>query len=88
MSATDQTLIALLADAIADKVAERVAAKLQQPAGEPLAYSIAEAAKRLNLSASTLKNMIRDRELPVVRRGTRVLITRQAIASFLEANEA
>jgi len=39
-------------------------------------------------SASTIKNMIRDREIAVVRRGTRLLITRKAIDRFFESNEA
>ena len=76
-----------LADQVAEKVAERMVARLQ-PVNEPVAFSVKMAAKLMNLSVSTLKNMIRDRELEVVRRGTRVLITRNAINKFFESHEA
>lgn len=78
-------------EAIAEAVAERVLSRLQQPApaaNEPLAYPPAEAARLMNVSLSTLKNMMRDREIEVVRRGTKVLITRKAINKFFEAHEA
>jgi excisionase family DNA binding protein len=62
-----------------------VSAKLAT-VNEPLAYSIEVAAEKLSLSRSTLKTMIREREIVVVRRGTRVLIPRQSMEDWLERN--
>lgn len=75
-----------IADRIADLAYERLSAKLKD-ADEPLAYSIDQVAKKLGLSRSTVKTMIRDREIAVVRRGTRVLITRRALENWLDRNE-
>jgi excisionase family DNA binding protein len=87
MSATDTQFFSTIAERIADLAYARIAAKLSSSADEPLAYSIDQAATKLNLSRSTVKTMIRDREIAVVRRGTRVLITRRAIENWLERNE-
>jgi excisionase family DNA binding protein len=85
-SSIDSQFFGGLAEHIAEQVYQRLASKIAS-SNEPLAYSIDEAAAKLNLSRSTLKNMIREREIAVVRRGTRVLITRRTIEDWLERNE-
>ena len=87
MSATDTQFLSGLAEHIAEQVHRLVLAKLASSPDEPLAYSIEQTAQKLNLSRSTIKAMIRDREIAVVRRGTRVLITRRAIQDWLDRNE-
>ena len=82
----ESNFIAGIAEHIAELAYQRLAAKLSQPE-EPLAYSIDQAAKKLCLSRSTLKTIIREREIAVVRRGTRVLITKRALENWLERNE-
>jgi excisionase family DNA binding protein len=74
-----------MAECIADQAFQRLAAKLVT-INEPLAFSIEKAAEKLSLSRSTLKTMIKEREIEVVRRGTRVLITRKAMEDWLERN--
>lgn len=86
MSSPDPFL-ASIAERIADQAFTLLSARLSA-ADEPLVYSIEQAGQKLNLSRSTLKTMIRDREIPVVRRGTRVLITRRALENWLDRNEA
>jgi excisionase family DNA binding protein len=67
-------LISRITDNVSERVMLRMSDKLKS---EPLAYSMEEAAEKLTLSETTLRRMIRRRELPVVKRGTRVLITRK-----------
>lgn len=86
MSSTDSQFLTTLAEQIADRAYRLLSAKLTGTE-DPLAYSIDQAAKKLNLSRSTLKTMIREREIAVVRRGTRVLITHRAIQNWLDRNE-
>lgn len=77
--------------AIADAVAEKVLAQLRnQLSAQPakILYSLQEAAERMSLSRSTLKNIVRDREIAVVRRGTRVLIHHKEIENWVIANRA
>ena len=78
-----------IADQIADKVYERLAEKLGSSGkAQPLAYTISEVAATLKLGVSTVKEMVKNRELPVVRRGSRVLIPRQAVIDWLEHRAA
>ena len=86
-AALEYRFLDVLADRIADQAFKKFAAKLET-LNEPMAFSIEQAAEKLSVSRSTLKTMIKDREIAVVRRGTRVLITRQAILNYLERNEA
>lgn len=80
-------LLSGIAEHIADQTYRLLSTKLEA-SEEPLAYSTDQAAAKLNLSRSTLKLLIRDREIAVVRRGTRVLITRRALQDWLDRNEA
>jgi excisionase family DNA binding protein len=59
----------------------------QQTQTEPLLYSREETARKLDISLSTLKKMIEHREIPIVRRGTRVLISRKAIDEWIRRSE-
>jgi excisionase family DNA binding protein len=78
----------LLIEAIAEAVALKIRKLLPDAkASEPLAYPMRETATLMNVSLSTLKTMVRAREIAVVRRGTKVLITRRAIEEWLERNE-
>jgi excisionase family DNA binding protein len=86
MSSSADPFFAQIAERIADQAFKLLSARLSA-ASEPLAFSIDQAAKKLNLSRSTVKTMIRDRELAVVRRGTRVLITLRALEGWLDRNE-
>lgn len=74
-----------IAERIADQAFQRLAAKLAS-IKEPLAFSIEKAAEKLSLSRSTLETMIKEREIEVVRRGTRVLVTQKAMEDWLERN--
>lgn len=85
--ASENPLLNLLVEDLSDRVAKRVLEKIKLDQSSPLVFSIPEAAKKLGPSVSTLKNMIRDRELAVVRRGTRVLLTRAAIETWVRSNE-
>jgi len=49
---------------------------------EPLTYSIAEAAAVLSVSRRTVSNAIRDGQIPAVRIGGRVLISRAVLAAM------
>lgn len=75
-------------DALADALLKRIKPELQNNEPELLAYTVDQAAKAMNIGASTLRLMIKNREIQVVRRGTRVLITRSAILQWLEDNAA
>ena len=75
-------------DALADAIMVRLGSRIGMTEPEPLAFTVEQAARRLNMGESTLRQMIRDRELVVVRRGTKVLITRQSLVDWLEAHAA
>jgi excisionase family DNA binding protein len=79
-------VISIFAARIAAEVSKLLAAHVQPPAA-PMAYSIKQAALTLSLSESTIEHMIRDRELPVIRRGTRRLISRDAIETWIGRSE-
>jgi excisionase family DNA binding protein len=83
---TEYDLISMLAARIAAEVSKLLAARAQ-PATTPMAYSIKQAALTLSLSESTVEHMIRDRELPVIKRGTRRLISRDAIETWIGRSE-
>lgn len=75
-----------------EAIAAAVVARLQQimlPASksEALAFSMKQTAEMMCVSLSTLKKMISMREIAVVRRGAKVLITRKAIEDWFERNE-
>jgi excisionase family DNA binding protein len=74
-------------EAIAEAVALKLGKLLPASKAEPLAYPMKEASALMRVSLSTLKTMIRQREIAVVRRGTKVLITRRAIEDWFERNE-
>lgn len=48
-----------------------------------LAYSLRDAAKLSGLSVSTLRRLIKDKELTAKRIGSRVVVTREAMLAFL-----
>ena len=50
---------------------------------EKLAYTIAEAAEALTLHPSTVKELVQERRLKVVRVGRRVIVPRWALDEFL-----
>ena len=87
MSTTEQ-FMAILAHRIAEDVAAKVIDRLQrQMSGtEKILFSMAEAAQSMGLSRSTVKNMVREREIPCVRCGTRVLIHRNDIEAWVSNN--
>ena len=87
MSDSEQFL-SIIADKIADNVVAKISSRLNKSSSEPLAYSISEAALKMNLSESTIRSMMREKDIAVVRRGTRVLITRREIDAWLERNTA
>ncbi|MGI9075382.1 MAG: helix-turn-helix domain-containing protein [Bryobacteraceae bacterium] len=70
-----------------NELASEIAKRIPMPmAAEPLAFTVAEAAKLLNLSETTVREMIREREIAVVRRGARVLITKPDMLDWLNRN--
>jgi len=83
----ESQFFASIADRIAAQAFKVLAAKLAS-VNEPLAYSIEQAAGKLGLSRSTLKTMIKDREIAVVRRGTRVLVPKKSLDEWIERNVA
>lgn len=52
---------------------------------ERLAYSVPEAAALLGVSSDTVYEMIRQRRIPSVRLGRRILIPRPALVRWLES---
>ncbi len=50
---------------------------------EPLAYSIREAATALRVHPNTIRNLIRDHELPAAKIRDRVLIRRESLEQLL-----
>ena len=83
----DTDVISIFADRIANQVRKIMDGYVQAAAPAQLAYSIKQAALTLSLSESTIEHMIRDRELPVIRRGTRRLISRDALEKWIERSE-
>jgi excisionase family DNA binding protein len=51
---------------------------------EPLLYSLPETAEMLGISLNRLRKTIEMRELPTLRIGARVLVSRNALEKFLE----
>lgn len=51
---------------------------------EPLVYDIPQAAQALQVCPNTIRNLIRRGELPASKVGDRVMIRRQALATFLD----
>jgi excisionase family DNA binding protein len=76
-------------DALAAALIEKLRPEFQsgplEP--EPLAYTVDQAAKRMNIGESTLRMMIRNREIKVIRRGTSILLRRQSVLDWLETHE-
>jgi excisionase family DNA binding protein len=58
------------------------------PATEPLLMPMAEAVKFTGLSERTMWRLVRDREVPHVRIGGRVLFRREALADWVRQLEA
>ncbi|HXY44784.1 MAG TPA: helix-turn-helix domain-containing protein [Acidimicrobiales bacterium] len=54
--------------------------------GEALLLTVAEAAKRLGISQSTLRQLIASGEMEHVRVGRRILLSRTGLQRFIEAN--
>ena len=84
---SESDVISIFAARIAAEVSKILATRAQ-PAAAPMAYSIKQAALTLSLSESTIEHMIRDRELPVIKRGTRRLISRDALETWIGRSEA
>ena len=82
----ESEVISIFAARIAAEVSKILAARAQ-PAPAPMAYSIKQAALTLSLSESTIEHMIRDRELPVIKCGTRRLISRGALETWIGRSE-
>jgi excisionase family DNA binding protein len=82
----ESDVISIFANRIAAEVSKILAARAQ-PTPAPMAYSIKQAALTLSLSESTIEHMIRDRELPVIKRGTRRLISRHALETWIGVSE-
>ena len=82
----DSDVLSIFAARLADEVSKILATR-PAPAPAQMAYSIKQAAATLSLSESTIEHMIRDRELPVIKRGTRRLISRLAIEKWIERSE-
>ena len=77
-----------LIDMFATRIAASVAAKLSEPTNsQPMLYSRDEAADRMSVSLSTLKAIISRREIAVVRQGSKVLISHQAIQDWIKRKE-
>jgi len=53
--------------------------------GQPLAYSVAEAANLLGISRALAYSLARQHRLPVVQLGRRLVIPRRALDQFLDA---
>jgi excisionase family DNA binding protein len=86
MSDSDKFL-EILVTHIAEEVAEKVAQRLRAQLGnDRILFSIDETAKRMGISKSSLKNMLRNREIACVRRGSRVLIHRKEIDDWVARN--
>ena len=83
----ESDLISIFAARIAAEVTKILSARAQPTAAPPMAYSIKQAALTLSLSESTIEHMIRDRELPVIKCGTRRLISRGAIEMWIGRSE-
>jgi excisionase family DNA binding protein len=64
----------------------RIPAGATAPDGGPLLLSVKDAAKNLGISYGTLYEMINRGEVPHVRVGKRILISRENLKSFIEAN--
>ena len=64
-------------------VAERLAEH-----GEPLVYSVAEAARLLGISRALAYSLVRQRQLPSIQLGRRLVIPRRALDQFLEVGSA
>jgi excisionase family DNA binding protein len=82
----ESDVISIFAARIAAEVSKILATRAQ-PTAAPMAYSIKQAALTLSLSESTIEHMIRDRELPVIKRGTRRLISRDALETWIGRSE-
>lgn len=54
---------------------------------EPLVYNVPQAAQALQVCPNTIRNLIRRGELPASKIGDRVLIRREAVATFLDEKE-
>jgi excisionase family DNA binding protein len=83
----DSDVLSIFADRIANQVRKILDGYVQAAAAPQLAYSIKQAAATLSLSESTVEHMIRDRELPVIKCGTRRLISRDALEKWIERSE-
>lgn len=50
---------------------------------EPICYSVDDAARLIGVNVATVRRWLSDRRLPVVRIGTRTLITRKDLEAFI-----
>lgn len=64
----------------------RIPAGATAPDGGPLLLSVKDAAKHLGVSYGLLYEMINRGEVPHVRLGKRILISRENLKSFIEEN--
>lgn len=55
--------------------------------GEPIAYSVPEAAQVLGLAESGLRELIRKGEFPVSQIGRRQVVLRESLLAWLRAHE-
>ena len=58
---------------------------IQDPEGPPLAYSIASAAKVVDVSPRTVWRLIKDRELATFKLGARTLIRADVLRAFIDS---
>ena len=59
--------------------------KERQMDGEKLTYSVKEASRLLGVSSNHLYEMARQKQIPVLKLGKRLLIPRKALNEFLES---
>ncbi|GAA6747499.1 hypothetical protein QT17_01775 [Thermus sp. 2.9] len=55
---------------------------------DPIAYNVAQAARVLGIGETTLRALIRARQIRVARVGRRIIIPHSALVEFLEAGGA
>ena len=56
------------------------------PPHEPLCVNVKDAAKMLGICERTLNTLIKDREIPVVRIGRRVLLRKEDLEAFVHSH--
>lgn len=66
----------------------RLEVRPQQPAPEPLAYRLKDAARAVGVTPRHLQNFIRSGELPSSRIGAAVVVQRSDLLKFLQARRA